>query len=280
MTSWLLKPIGAEAADVAAVVVDFSGSVTKLGSSERKELKLGSNLMVGDEVMLAPGASLLLRAAGRCMIVAETADALPSSEGCELITEKTYRIEANGFADTLTERLAALSSVLAWWDPQTTRKPMRSREGYLPEIPALKDIVFAPVVEGKRELEVRWVDGAPPFTLLLEGPEGIVVAEPMAGQQRRATISASIKAGTTYHLVLKDGTRTNRHGLIGVTAVDATELPSAEFEPLEQAAGLLGAISDSNGSWAFEGLQRIYALPLDPRVKAALTEAIELGDWP
>lgn len=280
ITATFLQPTAADAADVAAVVVDFSGSVAKLGDRGTSDLKLGSNLVVGDEVKLAPGASLTLRTAGRCTMITETSEAPSSSLGCERITASSYRIQEKGFAGTLTERLAALSAVLAWWDPQTSRKPMRSRDAYMPEIPALKDSMLAPLVEGKRELQVRWVDGAPPFTLSLEGPEGNVFAEQMAGDARRSTIRATIKAGDKYYLVLKDGKRTNRHALVGVAAAEAEDLPSPELDPLEQAASLLGAISDSNGTWAFEALQRVYTLELDLRVKTALTDAIELGDWP
>lgn len=280
VTTVLLQSTAAVAADVAAVVVDFSGTVVKVSDGGSSDLKLGTNLFVGDEVNLTPGASLTIRTAGRCTMITETSEVPSSSEGCERVTASIYRIEEKGFAGALTERFAALSDVLAWWDPETSRKPMRSRDAYMPGIPALKDNMPAPLVEGERVLQIRWVDGAPPFTLSLEGPEGKVIAEPMAGDARRATIRATIRAGEKYDLVLKDGTRTNRHALVGVAAAEAEELPSTELDPLEQAASLLGAISESNGIWAFEVLQRMYTLPLDFRVKTALTDAIELGDWP
>lgn len=269
----------AHAADVVAVVVDFEGSAHRLRNGESGELKLGSTLNAGDEVTVAPGGSVTLRSGGRCLLVAEMAE--PATKpSCEHIASATYRVEGRRFSESMSDRLVALSDVLSWWDPEVTRKPMRSRDSYQPAILALKDMAATPLVEGDRELHVRWVDGAPPFTLTLEGQDGRFAAIPAADDARRAIIRATIRPGVQYRLVLRDGTRTIRYALRGVAADEAGDLPETATDPLEQAAELVGAVSDSDGVWAFEALQRLRALPLEPRVKTALIDAIELGDWP
>jgi len=277
----LLAPVVAHAGQPAAVVVDYDGAASVVGERFGKpiELQLGSVLEEGDRLDVPRAGFVKLNSAGECQLLLSPEATVAEETGCSASRVSSYSVPASGLTGGVSSRYQQLAEVLGWWDPERKSKPMRSRESYALRVPALDKVAKPSVVAGSRTFEVRWVDGKPPFRLNAILPDGNQIDGTVADGARNGTISAHIEAGKAFRLVVTDATRTVSYKVYGASGF-ADDNDSPPLDDFDRASRIVAAISESGGDWAFEGVQQIRGLTLDRRVKQALTNAIEYGDWP
>jgi hypothetical protein len=269
------------AAGSVSVLVDYGPGVDVSGrrNGEVKTFKLGAVLEAGDQLVIPANGFVRIDRGGACDMVTGASFTTSDKEECNSLTGSTYEIPAQGIAGSASARFQELAQVLNWWDPKRPRKPMRSRDSYRPRVPALDGVDRPVLAEGNRLLEVRWVDGKPPFQLTAITGDGQAVSGSVLEKDRRGTVKVTVKNGETVRLELKAGNQVKTYELLGARDLPVEGMGDAAGD-YDRAALILAAISKSGGDLAFEGSQQIAALQLPPRIKQALIDAIQFGDWP
>ncbi|MBY5768537.1 hypothetical protein HFN63_00115 [Rhizobium leguminosarum] len=243
------------------------------------KFELGTVLEEGDRLEVPERSFVKINRGGTCEWLASPDYQEKAEEGCTAKITSDYLVSAPGLAGEVVDRYQRLAEVLGWWDPERGRKPMRSRDSYKPRVPALDDIAKPLVVAGDRVLQVRWVDGKPPFRLVAIAPNGRKAEGVVTEGGRSGTVNVTVEDEVAIRLELAAADEVVSYTLYGVSRFDAAS-GNAGIDDYDRASRIVAAISDSGGDWAFEGVQQISTLKLEPRVKKALTDAIEFGDWP
>ncbi|MGZ2381199.1 hypothetical protein ACVIDN_002562 [Rhizobium brockwellii] len=273
-------PFGS-AAEGVALIVDYGPGNEVRGTRAGAPMKfeLGTVLEEGDRLKVPERGFVKINRGGTCECLASPDYQEKAEEGCTAKITSDYSVSAPGLAGEVAGRYQRLAEMLGWWDPERERKPMRSRDSYKPRVPALDNIAKPLVVVGDRVLQLRWVDGKPPFRLVAILPNGRKAEGVVTESGRSGTVTVAVKNETAIRLELTAGDEVVSYTLYGVSRFDAAS-GDAGIDDYDRASRIVAAISDSGGDWAFEGVQQISTLNLDPRVKEALTDAIEFGDWP
>jgi len=266
-------------AGVIAVIVDYGPGATISGDRNGKAatFALGTVLEAGDRLVIPDDGFVRIDRGGNCEFITGASFAPTDPGTCTSHLASSYVMLPQGMADSASARFRELAEVLNWWDPKRPRKPMRSRDSYRPRVPALDGVDRPLLAEGERVLQVRWVDGKPPFQLSAVTGDGRVVTGVILEKERRATIKLSVRSGEMIRLELKAGNQAKTYELLGTRDLLVKGDAAGEYD---RASMILSAISKSGGDFAFEGSQQIAALQLPSRIKQALMDAIQFGDWP
>lgn len=277
----LFAPAASLAGQPAAVIVDYDGAAAIIGtrSGTKMEFQLGSVLEEGDRLDVPDPGFVKLNRGGACGLLLSPDTSRSEEPGCSTSRVSTYSVPSSGLTGDVSSRYQQLAEVLGWWDPERKSKPMRSRESYGLRVPALDNVAKPLLVAGGRTLEVRWVDGKPPFRLKAIASDGKQVDGIVADGARTGSVRILIETGKTFRLEVADASKVVSYKIYGIAAFEDAK-GAKPLDDYDRASQIVAAISKSGGDWAFEGVQQIKGLALEPRIKTALTSAIEYGDWP
>ncbi|QRM45768.1 hypothetical protein [Rhizobium sp. BG4] len=277
----LFAPVASLAGQPAAVIVDYDGAASIIGarSGTAMEFQLGSVLEEGDHLDIPDSGFVKLNRGGSCGLLLSPDTSRSEEPGCSTSRVSSYSVPSSGLTDDVSSRYQQLAEILGWWDPERKSKPMRSRESYGLRVPALDNVAKPLLVAGGRTLEVRWVDGKPPFRLKATTSDGKQVEGIVAEGARTGSVHVFIEPGKTFRLEVADASKSVSYKVYGIAAFEDKKV-AMPLDDYDRASQIVSSISMSGGDWAFEGVQQIKGLALEPRVKTALTSAIEYGDWP
>lgn len=267
--------------DPAAIIADFGSAqdIKILEGDHIIPLELGTPLSAGTIISATKDGFVRLLVGGGCLVVGSLSEngigECRQPEGDRLV----YTVPASDFFSGITERYERFRSVLAWWDPKTERKMMRSRDGAAVVIPALDGVDHSFIVSGQRELHLRWIGGTAPYKVALTDASGKKIKGITDDANRTSILAVKIEVGSSYTLTVTD-TATEKTTYV-LTGAEPAAMPiGSKGSPLVDAMALLELVSASDGAWAVEAAQQIRALPLERRMRDAALDAVDFGDWP
>lgn len=276
----------ARAAEKVAAIIDYHMQYTMVTrAKEPVTMTIGSPLNKGDLVMLSKEGFLKLHTGDGCKILTISKEELRTSDDggtCEVLeVVSPYKIEFEASDSFFGAGGRRLRQIADWWDPrQRRRQSLYSRDSEAPEIPALGKATGSTVLAGDRTLRIRWLGGQPPFRVRITGPDGAVFDGRPASDERVLMIPAVITAGTDYGVELSTDNPPRKAHYTFHGATDFGGDVTDAGDDYARADRLMKLVSKTRGAWALEAVQQLSTYNIDLRLKGALIDAIEHGDWP